>query len=380
MFRIATRCIPLLLWKCHFRRSKTTETVVQPVRQKLGDVLSVPKPLVRSGLRLVRPMLDSTSVALGTKRSIVDRVVSLSRAPEGHIYDFDTLAGLSVQYVTIDSPGHRSGASTILYLHGGGTVAGSARAYRAFAANLAQASGMDVIIPEYPLAPENPYPAALDSLVALYRDLPNHGISYDSLVVAGDSSGAGLALALTMRVREEGLPMPSAIGMISPWLDMTVDVERKREPNNDPMMTPALITSWAVPYIGRHDPEDPGISPLLGDLAGLPAIVMHYAGNDPLRSDAEALLENILDLPGAPRVVSREYPDMWHGFHLMAGRMGIADDALTEFGDTLRSLVLEEEQAPLAEVVPINRPVAERGGHLRPVKPASDAETPSAQA
>ena len=100
--------------------------------------MSVPKPLVRSGLRLVRPMLDSTSVALGTKRSIVDRVVSLSRAPEGHIYDFDTLAGMSIQYVTMDSASHQSGASTILYLHGGGTVAGSARAYRAFAANLAQ--------------------------------------------------------------------------------------------------------------------------------------------------------------------------------------------------------------------------------------------------
>lgn len=325
-------------------------------------------------------MLDSASVKLGTKRSIIDRIASLSRAPEGHIYDFDTLAGMSVQYVTVDSPDHRRGASTILYLHGGGTVAGSARAYRAFAANLAQVSGMDVIIPEYPLAPENPYPAALDALVALYRDLPNHGVSYDSLVVAGDSSGAGLALALTMRVREAGLKMPAAIGLISPWLDMAVDVEREREPNIDPMLTPALITSWAAPYIGRHDPRDPGISPLHGDLAGLPAIVMHFAGNDPLRSDAEALLESLVNLPGAPRVVSREYPDMWHGFHLMAGRMNIADEAVIEFGDTLRSLVLEEEHAPLAEVVPINRPVAERGGHLRPVKPVSDAKSPTAQA
>lgn len=328
----------------------------------------------------MRPMLDSTSVALGTKRSIVDRVVSLSRAPEGHIYDFDTLAGMSVQYVTLDSATHQRGASTILYLHGGGTVAGSARAYRAFAANLAQASGMDVIIPEYPLAPESPYPTALDALVEVYRELPQHGINYDSVVLAGDSSGAGLALALAMRVREEGLDSPAAIGLISPWLDMTVDVERRRDPSNDPSLTPEIITSWALPYIGRHDPADPGISPLLGDLEGLPAIVIHYSGNDPLRTDAEAFLESLVDLPGAPRVVSREFPDMWHGFHLMAGRMGVADDAVMEFGETLRSLVLEEEFAPLAEVVPINRPVAERGGHLRPVTPASEAETPTAQA
>ncbi len=328
----------------------------------------------------MRPMLDSTSIALGTKRSIVDRVVSLARAPEGHVYDFDTLAGMSIQYVTMESLNHRSGSSTILYLHGGGTVAGSARAYRAFAANLALTSGMDVIIPEYPLAPENPYPAALEALLELYRDLPNHGISYESLVIAGDSSGAGMALALTMRVRDAGLKMPSAIGLISPWLDMSVDIERRRDPNNDPTVTPAMITNWALPYVGRHDPRDPGISPLLGNLEGLPAIVMHYAGNDPLRSDAETFLETLRDLDGAPRVVSREFPDLWHGFHLMAGRMGLADEAVIEFGETLRSLVLQEENAPLAEVVPINRPVAERGGHLRPVKPVNDAESPSAQA
>ena len=161
---------------------------------------------------------------------------------------------------------------------------------------------------------------------------------------------------------------------------MSVDIERRRETNNDPMLTPALITSWALPYVGKSDPHDPGISPLKGDIAGLPAIVVHFAGDDPLRSDAEALLESIVDLPGAPRVISREYPDMWHGFHLMAGRMGLADDAVIDFGESLRSLVLEEEEAPLAEVVPINRPVAERGGHLHPVIPVSEAETPTAQA
>jgi monoterpene epsilon-lactone hydrolase len=342
--------------------------------------MSVPKPLVRSGLRLVRPMLDSPSTALGTKRTIVDRVVSLSRAPEGHIYDFDTIAGMDVQYVTMEANTANNCGSTILYLHGGGTVAGSGRAYRAFAANVSLISGMDVIIPEYPLAPESPYPAALDALLELYRELPQHGFDYDSLVIAGDASGAGLALSLVMRARDENLPMPSAIGMISPWLDMATDIYRDREPGSDPMLTPSMITSWALPYVGRHDPEDPGISPLRGDISGLPAIVVHYAGNDPLRSDAEALLESLVDMPGAPRVISREYPDMWHGFHLMAGRMGIADDAVIDFGESLRSLVLEEVDAPLAEVVPINRPVAERGGHLRPVIPASDVESPTAQA
>src|SRR5690606_22329283 len=189
-----------------------------------GDPMSVPKPLVRTRLRMARSLMHSPRVSLGAKRTTADAVVGGADAPEGAIYDFDVIAGLPVQFVTVEGAGPAADRATMIYLHGGGHVVGSAKAYRAFAANLALHAGMDVILPEYPLAPENPYPAALDSLVALYRALPDYGVDPATVVLAGDDAGAGLALSLALEVRDQGLPMPSAIGMISPWLDLHADV------------------------------------------------------------------------------------------------------------------------------------------------------------
>lgn len=342
--------------------------------------MSVPIPLLRSGLRAVRPLLDSSRVALGTKRSILDHVVSLARAPEGAIYDFDNLAGLDVQYVTVEGLGVLQGRMTVLYLHGGGNMLGSAKAYRAFAANLATAAGMDVIIPEYPRAPESPYPLALDALTELYLDLPNHGIDHSSVVLVGDASGAGLALSLAMRIRDRGLRQPAAIGLLSPWLDMARDLERNRLSGSDPLMTPSLITRMARPYVGDNDPYAADISPLHGDLSGLPAMVVHYAGQDPLAADAEALLERLVDEEDAPRVISHKFDDMWHGFHLMVGRMALAEDAVNSFGDSLRDLTTRKSLAKVGRVVPINRPVAERAAHLTVVRSGADSRTPTAGA
>lgn len=338
--------------------------------------MSVPKPLVRSGLRVVRPLMHSTRVSLGTKRSIADSISGASRPPEDTIYDFDVIAGLPVQFVTVANSGPSAGRATMIYLHGGGHVVGSARSYRAFAANIALHSGMDVIVPEYPLAPESPYPMALDSMVALYRALPSYGVDPSTVVLAGDDAGAGLALSLAMKIRELGLPMPAAVGMISPWLDLSVDLDRERRDAGDPWFTPALATRWARPYVAGANPKLPGISPLHGDFTDLPPIVIHYCGLDPLRTDAEAFLAKIADTQDAPRVVAREYPDMWQSFHLQAGRLDAADSALQEFGRAMSDFVEAARDRP--GVVPINRPVAGRGGRrLSLVKPIHDVENPS---
>ncbi len=341
--------------------------------------MSVPKPLVRTGLRFARPLMHSTRVSLGAKRTLADSIAGASRAPEGTVYDFDVIAGHPVQFVTVEGSGPSAGRSTVLYLHGGGHIVGSARAYRPFTANLAAYAGMDVIVPEYPLAPESPYPAALEAMLALYRALPAYGVDLASVVMVGDDAGAGLALAMAMEIRDQGLPMPAAIGMISPWLDLTVDVDRARPHGGDPWFTPALASRWARPYIGGADPATPGISPLFGDFSELPPMVLHYSGLDPLRTDSEAFLEKVTAMAEGPRVIAREFPDMWHSFHLQAGRLDAADEAMEEFGKAVASLV----DAPRrhASVVPINRPVAGRGGRrLTLVKPVAAAGTPAGPA
>lgn len=338
--------------------------------------MSVPKPLVRTRLLLARPVMHSTRVSLGAKRTMADSIASAARAPEGAIYDFDVIAGLPVQFVTVEGSGPATGRATMIYLHGGGHVVGSSRAYRAFAANIAQHSGMDVLLPEYPLAPESPYPAALDQLIALYRALPAYGVDPSTVVLAGDDAGAGLALAMALEIRDHGLPMPAAIGMISPWLDMFADVERARPAGGDPWFTPALATRWARTYLGGADPRDPGASPLHGEFDQLPPIVLHYSGLDPLRTDAEAFLQKVTLMDDGPRVIAREYPDMWQSFHLQAGRLEAADVAIHEFGTAMASLV--EAPRRSGDVVSINRPVAGRGGRrLQLVKPVAAAGNPS---
>lgn len=338
--------------------------------------MSVPKSLVRTRLRMARPVMHSTRVSLGAKRTTADSIAGGARAPEGTIYDFDIIAGLPVQYVMVEGSGPATGRATMIYLHGGGLVVGSAKAYRGFAANIALHSGMDVILPEYPLAPENPYPVALDSLITLYRELPSHGVDPRTVVLAGDDAGAGLALSMALEIRDLGLPMPAAIGMISPWLDKNADIERTRPASSDPWFTPALATRWARTFLGGSDPMDPVVSPLHGDFDQLPPMVVHYSGLDPLRTDADAFLEKITAMSDAPRVIAREYPEMWQSFHLQIGRLDEADVAVEEFGSAMASLV--EAPRRHAGVVPINRPVAAQGGRrLRLVKPVAAAGTPS---
>jgi monoterpene epsilon-lactone hydrolase len=338
--------------------------------------MSVPKPLVRTRLAMARSVMHSTRVSLGAKRTMADSIASGARAPEGAIYDFDMVAGLPIQFVTVEGAGPATGRATMIYLHGGGHVVGSSRAYRAFAAHVAMHSGMDVLLPEYPLAPECPYPAALDSLVALYRALPAYGVDPMTVVLAGDDAGAGLALALALEIRDLGLPMPAAIGMISPWLDMSADVERARPAGSDPWFTPALATRWARTYLGGADPRNPGASPLHGDFDSLPPIVVHYSGLDPLRTDAEAFLQKVTQQPDGPRVIAQEYPEMWQSFHLQAGRLEAADVAIEAFGTAMAALV--EVPRGKGDVVPINRPVAGQGGRrLRLVRPVALAGNPS---
>lgn len=338
--------------------------------------MSVPKPLVRTRLMMARPVMHSTRVSLGTKRTLADSLAGAARAPEGAIYDFDVIAGVPVQYVTVEGSGPATSRATMIYLHGGGLVVGSAKAYRGFAAHLALHSGMDLILPEYPLAPESSVPVALDALIALYRELPAQGVDPRTVVLAGDDAGAGLALSMALQIRDLGLPMPAAVGMISPWLDKSADLDRVRPAASDPWFTPALATRWARTSLGGADPRDLSVSPLHGDLSSLPPIVVHYSGHDPLRTDAEAFLQKVTTMDEAPRVIAREYPDMWQTFHLQVGRLDEADVAVEEFGTAMASLVQTPRRH--ADIVPINRPVAAQGGRrLRLVSPVAAAGTPS---
>ncbi|HTM84705.1 MAG TPA: alpha/beta hydrolase fold domain-containing protein, partial [Mycobacterium sp.] len=235
----------------------------------------------------------------------MDFIAGASKLPAGVVAEADSLGGVPVERVT--PPDARPDAA-ILFLHGGGYASGSAPGYRGFAGAVAAAAGMQIVVADYRLAPDHPFPAALDDALAAYRALAD---LVGTIAVAGDSAGGGLTLALAQRIQDLSLPAPVALGLISPWLDLALDQAAARPPAKDPLIIPSLIAEWCTFYAGTRDAREPGISPLHGDLAALPPIVMHSAGDDPLAIDADNLEREIARQSAAGVLIHRRFTKRW---------------------------------------------------------------------
>ncbi len=181
--------------------------------------------------------------------------------------------------------------TVLLYLHGGGYFACSAETHRPITAWFAQ-HGFRVYAPNYRLAPENPFPAAVDDAVAVYRHLLADGHSPQRIVVAGESAGGGLSLSLMLVLRAASVPLPAAAALFSPWTDLAATGESIRTNSarcamfNGPDIAPS-----ARYYLGDADPRNPLASPLYADLAGLPPLLIHVGADECLRDDSTRLAE-----------------------------------------------------------------------------------------
>jgi epsilon-lactone hydrolase len=180
----------------------------------------------------------------------------------------------------------------LLFLHGGGYQLGSLRSDGELAARLGRASGMRVLFCEYRLAPEHPFPAAIDDALAAWRWLrTDQGLSARSMAVAGDSAGGGLAVALLVALRDAGEALPAAAVLMSPTVDLTSSGASMTERvDQDPFSTPALLRQLASDYLAGADPKTPLASPLFASLAGLPPLLVQVGTADLLLSDSERLV------------------------------------------------------------------------------------------
>jgi epsilon-lactone hydrolase len=188
------------------------------------------------------------------------------------------------------APGAESGR-VLLYLHGGGYELGSLRSHGELAARLGRASGMRVLLPEYRLAPEHSFPAAVDDVLAAWHWLrTEQDLSAESMAVAGDSAGGGLSVALLVATRDAGEALPAAGVLMSPTVDLTSSGASMTERvDQDPISTPAMLRQFASDYLAGADPRTPMASPLFASLSGLPPLLVQAGTADVLFSDSERL-------------------------------------------------------------------------------------------
>jgi acetyl esterase/lipase len=204
----------------------------------------------------------------------------------------------------------------VLFLHGGGYVAGSAAVYRHFTWRIATAARARVLAIDYRLAPEHPFPAALHDALVAYRWLVGGRADPRRTAVMGDSAGGGLALALLLRLRDDGLELPAAAIALSPWTDLALTgASLSSNEKSDPMLRAADAHLFAGCYLAGADPRNPYASPLYGDPAGLPPTLIHVGSDEILRDDAVRMAE-ILRAAGcrAEIEVWRRMPHVWHLF------------------------------------------------------------------
>jgi acetyl esterase/lipase len=195
----------------------------------------------------------------------------------------DVVGGVPGEWVRIETL--PADAPTLLYLHGGGYFACSPRTHRSISAFFAHA-GFAVFVPDYRLAPEHPYPAALDDALAAWTALREAGRAANHMTVAGDSAGGGLALALLLKLRDMGQPLPAAAALFSPWTDLAATGASIQEnAGRDAMFWAPGIPAGAAHYIGTNDARNPYISPLYGDMHGLPPLLIHCGQREILRDD-----------------------------------------------------------------------------------------------
>ncbi len=294
--------------------------------------------LVRAQLHFFKPFVANCSLETTRKgQDKLGELMSVLHKREVYMKDHDFGAFQGAWVMPKDE--RRSGV--ILYLHGGGYTCGNLEYAKGFAATLASQCGVRVFCAAYRLAPENPYPAAVDDALEAYRYLLKKGYAPQQILLCGESAGGGLIYALCLRLRQENMELPCGLIGISPWVDLTgsgKSYETNRD--NDPSLTQELLEFYAKCY--TTDPTDPLCSPVFGDLTGFPPSLLFAGGDEILLDDARALHEKLVQ--SGCRSTLHIAPERWHAYVLyclsenMEEDMAAIDRFLTKYLSPARSL------------------------------------------
>lgn len=272
-----------------------------------------------------KPVFDDQTSISDFRDQCEKSAAKLAKAEKGVEIQSTQLSGIHCEWI---NPENSPEEKMILYVHGGGYVSGSCKDHRGFVSKFAKFIGIKCMLYDYRLAPEHPYPAAIDDSVRVYQDILSLGYSAENIIFAGESAGGGLCLALLIAIRDLKLPLPSAAVAISPWTDLSCSSKDYIEKNK---VSVAPLNSWHVfskHYRGNLNAQEGYISPLFCDLHGLPPILINSGEYDELFADGEAFYQK--GLKSGLDIRFRRGEKMIHCYPLLAPMFPEATDAMDE--------------------------------------------------
>lgn len=271
--------------------------------------------------------------SLAERRARLDAVASVDGIAPDIAFETATIGACEAEWSL--APGSDPG-KVLLYFHGGGYCSGSIRSHRGMVSEMGRAARLRTLALGYRLAPENPFPAALDDALAAFAFLLDKGYTNNRIAIGGDSAGGGLSLALMTRLRDTGRPLPACAWLVSPWVDLEMTGETiDSKAAIDPLIHRDYLQQLAANYLAGHDVSDPLVSPLHADLTGLPPVLVQVGS-------AETLLDDAVRIAGRLGVADvttelQVWPHMIHAWHLWSARLSAGRAATASAGAFLAS-------------------------------------------
>ena len=283
--------------------------------------------------RILAAVSQGGEQTVAERRLQMERLTALNPAPRGTRHQKVTANGVPAAWIW-----SRSAASdhVVLYLHGGGYISGSIKTHRTLAAYVSRAARARVLLIDYRLAPEYPFPAAVEDAANAYRWLLAQGYPPAHLAIAGDSAGGGLTVATMLALRDSGEGLPAAGVCLSPWLDLALTGQSLTTKEGvDPMLLRSDLVFMLQHYLGSADPRTPTASPLYGDLAGLPPLLVQVGTDEILLDDACRFAERAREM--GVSIELEVWDDMFHVWQMTAGFVPEAAQAVRKIGQFLRT-------------------------------------------
>ncbi len=279
--------------------------------------------------------VDPETVNLKTARERLDLLGRFVPVASGVKVERTEVTGLDAEWLR---PRQSTPGKALLFLHGGAYVLGSCHSHRHMVSYLAREGHVDALLPEYRLSPEDRFPAAVDDAVACFRWLISQGYDADDIIVAGDSAGGGLCVAMMLALRDSGGPMPKAAFLLSPWLDLSASgesIETRRD--RDPWFKPEDMPVAASFYCDEDEVRDPLVSPVYAEMHDMPQTFVQVGDHEILLSDATRLVEGIRAAGGEAEI--EVFRDMWHVFQAFLLVVPEARDAIRTLGKQMRDVI-----------------------------------------